>query len=215
MTRPSPATNPASSPATYQDVLGAPPNMVAQVVDGVLYTFPRPSAAHALAGSRLCGIVQPPFDFGRGGPGGWWVLFEPELHFSEDIVVPDMAGWRRSRMPQVPDVAYFTLAPDWVCEVLSPSTRSLDLGGKRGIYEREKVCHFWLIDPNSRSLEALELRSSKWHSVRKLSGDVPVCAPPFESITFNLGDLWLADNSQIVHRAPLDAKREAQPIDAS
>ena len=114
--------------ATYQDVLDAPPDKVAEVVDGTLYIFHRPAAPHALAGSVLGNAIGPPFHHGHGGPGGWWIIDEPELHLGEDIVVPDMAGWRRERMPVYPDTAYFTLAPDWVCEVLSPSTRKLDLG---------------------------------------------------------------------------------------
>ena len=120
----------SSRRATYQDVLDAPPHMVAEVVDGTLYTFPRPAMTHAIASSVLGGIINPSFQFGRGGPGGWWNLNEPELHFGEDIVVPDIAGWRRERMPEFPTGAFCTLAPDWVCEVLSPSTRKLDLGGK-------------------------------------------------------------------------------------
>ena len=120
--------------ATYQDVLDAPPDKVAEVVDGTLYIFHRPAAPHTLAASALGGIVSPHFHHGRGGPGGWWILDEPELHLGEDIVVPDIAGWRRERMPVYPDTAYFTLAPDWICEVLSPSTRKLDLGGQeRGV----------------------------------------------------------------------------------
>ena len=94
------------------------------------------------------------FHFGDGGPGGWWIIDEPELHLSEDIVVPDIAGWRRVRMPEIPTTAYFTLVPDWVCEVLSPSTRKFDLGGKRAVYAREGVRHLWLVDPDDRSLAA-------------------------------------------------------------
>ncbi len=125
--------------ATYQDVLDAPPHMVAEIVDGKLYTHPRPAIPHAMASSRLGYFIGPPFEFGSGGPGGWWIIDEPELHLGDDIVVPDIAGWRRERVPVMPSGAFCTLAPDWVCEVLSPSTRKLDLGGKRAIYAREGV----------------------------------------------------------------------------
>ena len=176
--------------ATYQDVLDAPPHRVAEIVDGVLYTSPRPAMPHALATSALGNDLSNPFQFGRGGPGGWWIIDEPELHFGEDILVPDLAGWRRERMPDFPDAAYCTLAPDWVCEVLSPSTRKLDLLGKRPIYAREAVEHMWVVDPADRTLEAFELREGQWVLIATAKDDDPVQIRPFEAVTFSLGDLW-------------------------
>ena len=120
--------------ATYQDVLDAPAHLVAEIINGTLHTHPRPASRHALATSNLGDELVSPFGKGRGGPGGWWIIDEPELHFDDEIVVPDLAGWRRERMPEYPDTAYFTLAPDWVCEALSPSTRKVDLHEKRPIY---------------------------------------------------------------------------------
>ena len=199
----------ASPQATYQDVLDAPPHMVAEIVSGKLYTQPRPASPHAFAGSGLGGIVSQAFQYGRGGPGGWWILFEPELHLGEDILVPDIAGWRRERMPVYPITAYFTLVPDWVCEVLSPSTRKLDLGGKRAVYAREGVGFLWLIDPDARSLEAFELRGAEWVLIDALFDDAPVSLPPFEAISFNLGDLW---PPYAVHKElPGRPTAEAQP----
>ncbi len=177
--------------ATYQDVLNAPRHKVAEIIDGVLYTTPRPEVRHALAGSRLGSRISMSFDFGEGGPGGWWILNEPELHFGEDIVVPDIAGWRCERMREVPDTAYLTLAPDWVCEVLSPLTRKIDVGRKREIYARENVGYLWLVDPDVPSLEAFELCGTQWMLIDTLFGDAPVSLPPFEQISFDLGDLWL------------------------
>jgi Uma2 family endonuclease len=156
--------------ATYQDVLDAPPHRVAEIVDGVLHTNPRPAMPHALATSSLGHNLSGPFQFGRDGPGGWWIIDEPELHLGEDILVPDLAGWRRERMPDYPEAAYCTLAPDWACEVLSPSTRKLDLHGKRPVYAREGVEHLWLVDPADRTLEALELRKGHWVLPRRGSG---------------------------------------------
>ena len=176
--------------ATYQDVLDAPAHRVAEIVDGTLHTHPRPAAPNALASSRLGGELTGPFDRGRGGPGGWWIIDEPELHLGEDILVPDLAGWRRERMPDYPDAAYFTLAPDWVCEVLSPSTRKLDLHSKRPVYAREGVGHLWLVDPVDRTLEAFELREGQWVLIASAKDDDPVCIRPFDAITFSLGDLW-------------------------
>ena len=176
--------------ATYQDVLDAPAHRVAEVVDGTLYTHPRPAPPHALASSSLQGDLSNAFQFGRGGPGGWWIIFEPELHLGEDIVVPDLAGWRRERMPELPDTAYFTLAPDWVCEVLSASTRRLDLHEKRPIYAREGVPYLWLVDPADRTLEAFELHDGQWLLIASAKDDEPVSIRPFDAITFSLGDLW-------------------------
>ena len=176
--------------ATYQDVLDAPPHRVAEIVDGVLHTSPQPAMSHALATSSLGNDLAGPFQFGRGGPGGWWIIDEPELHFGEDVLVPDLAGWRRERMPDFPDTAYSTLAPDWVCEVLSPSTRRLDLLGKRPVYAREGVEHMWAVDPKDRTLEAFELREGQWVLIATAKDDDPVEIRPFEAVTFSLGDLW-------------------------
>ncbi|MCY4396274.1 MAG: Uma2 family endonuclease [Rhodospirillaceae bacterium] len=176
--------------ATYQDVLDAPAHMVAEVVDGSLSTHPRPAPTHARASSVLGGKIGDPFDFGEGGPGGWWIIDEPELHLGDDILVPDLAGWRRERMPEFPDTAFFTLAPDWVCEVLSPSTRELDRHGKRPVYAREGVGHLWFIDPIARDLEAFELRNGEWVLIATARNDDPVSIPPFDAITFPLDALW-------------------------
>ena len=176
--------------ATYQDVLDAPAHRVAEIIDGTLYTHPRPAMPHALASSSLGDELVGPFWKGRGGPGGWWIIDEPELHLGEDIVVPDLAGWRRERMPEYPETAYVTLEPDWVCEVLSASTRRLDLHGKRPVYAREGVGHLWLVDPADRTLEAFELREGHWVLTGSAKGDEPVSIRPFDAITFSLGDLW-------------------------
>ena len=194
MSAPNPAT-PRRDPgaparATYQDVLDAPPHRVAEIVDGVLHTSPRPAAPHALATSRLGAEISPPFDRGRGGPGGWWIIDEPELHLGEDILVPDLAGWRRKRMPDYPQAAYFTLPPDWVCGVLSPATRKLDLHGKRPVYARAGVRHLWLIDPIDRTMEAFELQRRQWLLIATARDDDPVAIRPFDAVTFSLGDLW-------------------------
>ena len=176
--------------ATYRDVLDAPPHMVAEVVRGVLHLQRRPPSLAALAKTALASEIGVLFHMGRNGPGGWWIVNEPELHFGEDIAVPDIAGWRRERMPTVPDVAFLTLAPDWVCEVLSPSTRKLDLEGKRPIYAREGVGHLWFVDPAARTLEAFALRDGAWTPAGAAREADPVALPPFEAVTFPLGALW-------------------------
>ena len=180
----------AAARATYQDVLDAPPHRVAEIVGGTLHTQPRPAAPHARASSSLGVKIGGPFDYDAGGPGGWWIIDEPELHLGEDVLVPDLAGWRRERMPDYPDTAYFTLAPDWVCEVPSASTRKLDLHGKRPIYAREDVGHLWLVDPMDRTLEAFERREGEWVLIATAQDGDPVAVRPFEAVTFNLADLW-------------------------
>ena len=183
-------THDSTRRATYQDVLDAPAHRVAEIVHGTLYTQPRPAPPHAVASSYLGGELTGPFGKGRGGPGGWWILDEPELHLGEDILVPDLAGWRRERMAELPDTAYFTLEPDWVCEVLSASTRRLDLHEKRPVYAHEGVPYLWLVDPVDRTLEAFELHDGQWLLIASAKDDEPISIRPFDAITFSLGDLW-------------------------
>jgi Uma2 family endonuclease len=182
--------HPARKRATYEDVLAAPPHVVAEVLFGVLYTHPRPGAPHAKAASVLGMDLGGPFDRGRGGPGGWLLLDEPELHLDEDIVVPDLAAWRRSRMPDVPIGAYFSLAPDWICEVLSVSTQAIDRTEKMSIYAREGVRHAWLVDPLARTLEVYRLESAGWLRVGIWREDALVRAEPFDAVELELGVLW-------------------------
>jgi Uma2 family endonuclease len=174
--------------ATYEDVLNAPENKVAEILDGELFLSPRPASPHAVAASRL-GRVLGPFDDTPGGPGGWWILDEPELHFGEHVLVPDLAGWRRERMPAMRNVPFFTLPPDWVCEVLSPSTERLDRSRKLRIYAEAGVAHAWFVKPSDRTLEVLRLRDGAWTIVAVTDADV-VRAEPFEAIELELGRLW-------------------------
>jgi len=180
---------PARRPATYQDVLDAPEHMVAEIVRGALHLHPRPAAPHARAASVLGGKIGGPFDW-DAGPGDWWIIFEPELHLGEDVLVPDIAGWRRERMPEFPDTAFFELAPDWACEVLSPGTRRLDLTDKRDLYGAAGVEHLWLVDPKARTLEAFARRDGAWVLVAALKDDDAVRVAPFDAVAFPLGALW-------------------------
>jgi len=184
--------DPARRRATYDDLLKVPDHMVAEIVDGELYASPRPASPHALACSAL-GQDLGPFSRRRGtpsGPGGWWILFEPELHFGRNVLVPDLAGWRRTRMPRMPETAYFPLAPDWVCEVLSPSTASLDRAKKLAIYAREGVAHAWVVDPLAGTLEVLRLENGRWTILATHFGTEVVRAEPFADIDLELAALW-------------------------
>jgi Uma2 family endonuclease len=181
---------PAKRDAAYQDLLEVPDTMIAEIVFGTLVTQPRPASSHALAASVLGEELGPPFRRGRGGPGGWILLDEPELHLGADILVPDMAGWRRERMPEMPDAPFFTLAPDWVAEILSPGTAAHDRVDKASIYAREGVGFLWLIDPDVQTLEAHLLRSEQWVRIGAWKGNAAVHAAPFEAIELELGALW-------------------------
>lgn len=176
--------------ATYDDVLQAPPHCVAEIVDGDLHVSPRPASRHALAASVLGSDLGPPFHHGRGGPGGWWILDEPELHFGEDVLVPDLAGWRRERMPVFPDTAAFTVAPDWVCEVVSPGTERLDRAKKMPVYAREQIASLWLVNPLARTLEVYRLVDGRWLLLATHEGSARVRAEPFDAIELDLGPLW-------------------------
>jgi len=178
------------SPATYQDVLDAPEGMVAELVGGTLHLQPRPAGRHVRASLMLGVELGGPFDRGRGGPGGWYLAIQPEVHLGDDVVVPDIAGWRRERMASYPETAAVSLSPDWVCEILSPSTRRFDLTDKRAVYAVHGACHLWLLDPVGETLEAFALREGAWLLLGTAAGDGEVRLPPFEAVGFSLSTLW-------------------------
>ena len=176
--------------ATYDDLRRVPEHLVAEIIGGELTTSPRPAALHAQAASSLGGELYGPFQRGRGGPGGWIILDEPELHLGADVLVPDLAGWRRERLPELPDVVAFELAPDWVCEVLSPSTVARDRADKVPIYLRERVGYVWLVDPASQTLEAFQLEGSGYRLLGTWRGNAAVRVEPFAALELDLSALW-------------------------
>ncbi len=181
----------AERQATYEDLLQVPDHLVGEILNGSLVAHPRPAPKHALAYSAIGGELINPFQFGRsGGPGGWWILDEPELHLGADVLVPDLAGWLRERMPQLPETAWFELAPDWVCEILSPSTAREDRVVKMPIYAREGVSHLWLVDPELKTLETYSLEDGRWLLLGSYKEDDKVSAPPFDAIALDLSLLW-------------------------
>lgn len=184
-------TRPAERLASYEDLLALPENLVGEILSGTLYTHPRPAPRHAHAYSALGYLIGGPFGGGIGGPGGWWIIDEPELHLGGDILVPDIAGWRRERLPRMPETRWFELSPDWVCEILSPSTARTDRAIKMPLYAREGVTHLWLVDPGAQTLEVYALQErGHWLLLDTLKEDDQVSQPPFEAVTFALDALW-------------------------
>jgi hypothetical protein len=177
--------------ASYPDLAAVPEHCVGEILGGELYATPRPALRRAHAASVLGAELGGPFHLGRG-PGGWWLLHEPELHFGADILVPDLAGWRRERLAAVPDAPYATLPPDWVCELLSPATEDIDRTKKLAIYARERVRYAWLVNPMSRTLEILRLEGPRWTVAATHEGHVTV-REPFDAIELALGGLWIGE----------------------
>lgn len=178
--------------ATYADIEALPPHVVGEIVDGQLHVSPRPTARHARASSVLGMNLGGSFDR-DAGPGGWWFLDEPELHFGKNVVIPDIAGWRRQRMPRIPDVSFLELAPDWLCEVLWPSTVRFDRVEKLGVYARAQVQHAWLVDPVAKSIEVFRLQGAFYSLVAAVAGETPVRLEPFDAIELDIAALWLPD----------------------
>ncbi len=184
--------------ATYADLEAVPENQVAELIRGTLYVMPRPALRHARASSRLGVKLGGPFDLGEGGPGGWWILDEPELHFPDptapgeaDALVPNLAGWSRERVPVMPDAAFCTIAPDWICEVPSKSTEQHDRKEKMPVYAREGVRHAWLVNPIAGTLEVYTLGADgAWAEPAIHGGADVVRAPPFTAVGLDLSALW-------------------------
>jgi Uma2 family endonuclease len=177
-------------PATYADIEALPLHVVGEIAFGILHTHPRPTPRHARATSRLGAELDGPFDRGHGGPGGWFFLDEPELHLGPHVLVPDIAGWRRERLPKLPDTAWIETPPDWVCEVLSPATERFDRTDKLAIYAAFGIGHCWYVDPIVRTLEVFAREGDKWLLAATFKDTDAVTAPPFEAHTFGLDLLW-------------------------
>lgn len=179
---------------TYADLEAVPPHLVAEIIDGGLVTHPRPAPRHSIAANSLGDELTGPFQKSRGGPGGWIFMTEPELRLGSDVVVPDLAAWRRNRLASLPETAFLAEAPDWVCEILSPSTEAHDRGAKRRIYADAGVKHLWLLDLRMRLLEAFALAADKWLLVGTYADNGEIRVPPFDAIAISLRMLWPYDS---------------------
>src|SRR5690242_21407825 len=189
-------SNERNAPSVETAFQAAPEEMVAEILDGELHLSPRPARPHTNVASSLGILIGGPFRFGRGGPGGWVILYEPELHLGPrpDKLVPDLAGWRRERLPRAVGgdeaPAYYDLAPDWACEVLSERTRRRDKGQKMRIYAREGVRHVWHMDPLAQTLDVFRLIEREWLLVHSFAGGERVRAEPFEAVELELALVW-------------------------
>lgn len=182
---------PAEKLATYPDIIDLPDSLVGEIIGSQLVTHPRPAPTHALAASAIGSLVFAHYDrTSTEGPGGWWILNEPECHLGADVVVPDIAGWRRSTMAQLPDMAWFEIPPDWVSEIISPSSHRYDRTGTRDLYARHGVSHYWIVDPAERLIEVFELVERQWLLVTTVRDEMGVTLVPFDEMPFELGRLW-------------------------
>lgn len=181
---------PVKKPATYEDVLAAPEHVVAEIVAGELFTTPRPSPRHGYAASALGAVLASSYGWAATDPGGWWLLQKTEVHIGGDVLVPDLLGFRFARMPELPDQGWFSIPPDWVCEVLSPGTGSLDRARKLPAHARGGVAWAWLVDPAERTLEVLRRDEDLWVVVAAHGADDRLCAEPFPAVEFQLSVLW-------------------------
>jgi Uma2 family endonuclease len=180
--------------ATYADLLSLPEDVRAEVIAGKVVTSPAALPRHSNVQGAIRGFLGGSFhdDDGRGGPGGWWIFVEVDVALSEhDIVRPDLAGWRRERLPRPGPTRPIEVAPDWVCEILSPSTAARDRVTKRALYAKHGVAHYWLVDPEARVLEALALRDGVWVEVGVYDDTATARIAPFDAIELELGRLFL------------------------
>jgi Uma2 family endonuclease len=188
-------------PVSYEDIEALPPGWVGEIVAGELYSSPRPAVGHQRASWKLGAVLATQVEQTQTGPGGWWFMAEPELHFEPNVLVPDIAGWRRERVPEPPDpeTPWLTSPPDWLCEILSPSTRSLDRVRKMPVYHREGVQHAWLIDPVRRTLEVYGRGKNGWVRTALYGGNTVIREAPFETVPLDLGLLWSPGPSSAAH----------------
>ncbi|HEX8819928.1 MAG TPA: Uma2 family endonuclease [Archangium sp.] len=182
-----------NSQAAYSALDALPMGWVGEILDEELVASPRPAPGQARAAFMLGVELGERLDPRRGGSGRWCFLRAPELRLGRDVLVPDLAGWRRDRLvePLTPDEPFLTLAPDWVCEVLAPSTAALDRTRKLPAYARAGVSHVWLVDPSAHTLEVFQRVKRGWLLVDSHEGDTVVRAEPFASLALELSSLWL------------------------
>jgi Uma2 family endonuclease len=187
-------TQPLQRPATYADLEALPEHIKGEIIDGVLYTQPRPRMRHSRAGLALGRAISGPYDFDADGPGGWWILIEPGIELpNAPEIAPDIAGWRRARLPPPDPDDPIRVAPDWVCEVLSRSNRAYDRKIKFPFYAKVGVSHLWVVDTAAHTVEIKKLIDGRWTEIAVFADDDVLCAEPFEAVQIPLAPIWLPE----------------------
>ena len=195
--------NPAShAPAPtfddlYRRLRALPEAVCGEIIDGSLITSPRPAMPHASGATQMGADLTVRFGRKPGGsdtPGGWWIVGEPELHLIlpgvTHVLAPDIAGWRRERLPVMPRAASISLAPDWVCEILSPSTARYDRKTKARIYHDGGVGWRWLVDPEARTVEAYRREGAFWMQLGVWADQEVARIEPFDAVELDLSVWW-------------------------
>ena len=178
-------------PATYADLEALPENVRGEIIDGVLYTQPQPRPRHMIVATRMAGDIEPAFDRGKGGPGGWWIILQPGIeHPRAPEVSPDLAGWRRETMPHLHLDEAPNIVPDWVCEILSPSNRRYDLTIKKPFYASIGVRWLWIVDPPARMINAFRLLNGRWDEVGVYFDNDKARIEPFDAVELDLSPWW-------------------------
>ncbi|RJQ61429.1 MAG: Uma2 family endonuclease [Desulfobacteraceae bacterium] len=182
---------PAKKRATYEDLFAIPERMTGEIIDGELIVSPRPSRKHVLTSTVLGAKITAPYHLGEGGgPGGWIILIEPEIGLGKDFLVPDLAGWKRERLPASEEHNWISVRPDWICEVLSPGTLRTDRVKKMRIYAQHEVPHLWLIDPIEKTLEVYRFQAGSFTVAGVYAENDKVKSEPFPEIEIDLTSLW-------------------------
>jgi Uma2 family endonuclease len=195
---------PVKKEATYEDLYSIPENMTGEIIEGELIVTPRPARRHIEVASSLGGELVPPYRFGRGGPGGWLIYDEPEIHFGKNVIVPDLAGWKSERLSTTAEEHCFTVPPDWVCEILSPGTARTDRVKKMRIFAAYNVPYAWIVDPMLMILEVFKLESGNWVVRGLYAENEKVRAEPFEELEIDLRNLWLEGSPRDPSASPTD-----------
>jgi hypothetical protein len=173
------------SGAIYDDVIAAPRNLVAEIVEGRLYGTHRAPLRLSLVASAVGRVLD------SSERDRWWILPKAEIHLGDNVLVPDLSGWRRERLPEIPDAPWMSIVPDWTCEVmLSPSAERLDRVVKMPFYAHEGVACVWLVKPLTRTLEVYWRDGSSWSLIDVRSGDGIIRVEPFDELEWDLGRLW-------------------------
>lgn len=179
-----------TAPPTRGDLDALPANVKGEIIDGVLYAMTRPRPKYQAVGARITSSLEPPFRLGKGGPGGWWILPEPGIELPQSPEIsPDVAGWRRQRMPELPD-GTISLVPDWVCEVLSPTTRRHNLLVKVPYYARIGVPYLWLVDLEARALLVSKLDGAHWMDLQRFGDETTARIDPLGEIEIDVLEWW-------------------------